>query len=110
MDIYNPRAIPRNVREIPEEFQKMCMKLCQDESMPRFASLEDLINFIMKDLDLREKKVVRTYINALLALNASDADLASVWRRAGSDLILSGEKEGMMADFFRLIASSIDPS
>jgi hypothetical protein len=110
MDIYNPRAIPRNVREIPEEFQKMCMKLCQDEPMPRFASPEDLISFILMDLDSREKRVVKDYINALLALNASDADLASVWRRAGADLILSGEKEGMMADFFRLIASSVEPS
>ena len=107
MDIYNPDVMPRSPQEIPEEFQKMCWKLSQDEPTPRFTSAEDVVNYMTSDLDLRERKVVKAYFNSLFALNLSDAELLSVWRCAGSDLLMSGEKEGQVKDAFALMASLI---
>ena len=86
MDIYNPDVMPRSPQEIPEEFQKMCWQLSQDELMPRFTCAEDNVNDMTSDLDSRERKVVEAYFDSLFALNLSDRELLSVWRHAGSDL------------------------
>ena len=107
MDIYNPDVMPRSPQEIPEEFQKMCWKLSQDEPTPRFTCAEDVVNYMTSDLDLRERKVVKAYFNSLFALNLNDAEMLSVWRTAGSDLLMSGEKEGQVTDAFVLMASLI---
>ena len=107
MDIYHPDRMPRSPQEIPEEFQKMCMHLCQDEEKPRFTSTEDIANYITSDLDLRERKVAKAYFTSLFALNLSDADLLSVWRRAGSDLLVSPGVEGQAKEFLDSIASYI---
>ena len=107
MDIYHPDRMPRSLQEIPEEFQKMCMRLCQDEVQPRFSSQEDIINFIIEDLDSRERKVNKAYLDALLALNLSDRELLRVWRHAGSDWLVSGE-EGVVKEYFGMISSALD--
>lgn len=108
MDIYNPQAMPRYNLEIPEEFRKICRKLCQDESLPRFTSNEDLIQYLVANLDLCERKVVEAYIVSLFALNLSDRELLQVMQLAGSDLMISGE-EGVVKEFFGLISSALDP-
>ena len=100
MDIYHPDRMPRSSREIPKEFKKMCWKLSQDGDTPRFSSEEELNAYIIADLDSREKKVVKAYFDSLFALNLSDHELLSVWRTAGSDLLMNGEKEGDVKEHF----------
>ena len=107
MDIYHPKVIPRNPQEIPEEFQKMCWRLSQDVDVPRYDSQEELMKYIIADLDSRERKVVKAYIGSLLALNLSDRELLSVSRHAGSDLIIFGE-EGVVKEFFGLLSSALE--
>jgi hypothetical protein len=107
MDIYNPTQMPRSYFEIPEEFRKMCSKLSQDEHLPHFSSEEDFINFLTSDLDLRERKVVKAYFNSLLALNLTDRELLTVWREAGSDLLVSLDEEGIVREWFTVMASLI---
>ena len=107
MDIYHPDGIPGSPQEIPEEFRKMCMRLCQDEIKPRFTCAEDVVNYMTSDLDSRERQVVKAYFDSLFALNLSDRELLSVWRIAGSDLLMSLGKEGQIRDAFVLMASLI---
>jgi hypothetical protein len=107
MDIYHPDRIPRNPQEIPEEFRKMCWKLSQDEVQPRFTSQNDIVNFLVKDLDSRERSVVKAYFDSLFALNLSDRELLRVWRHAGSDWLVSGE-EGVVKEYFGMISKALD--
>ena len=107
MDIYNPDVMPRSPQEIPEEFQKMCWQLSQDVDLPRCESDEELIAFMMKDLDAREKKVIAASIRALFALNLSDRELLTVSFHAGSSMMMLGE-EGAVKEFFGLVSSTLE--
>jgi hypothetical protein len=107
MGMYHPDRMPCSPQEIPEEFQKMCWQLSQDVDLPRWSSYEELIAFMIEDLDSREKKAIAAYIRSLLALNLSDRELLTVSRHAGSSLTILGE-EGGVKDFFGLIAKTLE--
>ena len=107
MDIYHPMAMPRSPQEIPREFKKMCWQLSQDVDLPRYKSDEELIAFMIQDLDAREKKVNAAYIRALFALNLSDRELLSVSIHAGSSMWMLGE-EGAVKEFFGLVSSVLE--
>jgi hypothetical protein len=107
MDIYHPDVMPRSPQEIPREFQKMCLRLCQDEPIPRYDSHEELISYLIADLDSRERRVAKDYINSLFALNLSDRELLTVSCHAGSDLKILGE-EGVVKEFFGMLSSALE--
>ena len=75
--------------------------------MPRYKSDEELIAFMIKDLDAREKKVNAAYIRALFALNLSDRELLSVSFDAGSSMWMLGE-EGAVKEFFGFVSSVLE--
>ncbi len=100
MVIYHPKVMPCNLQEIPQEFRKMCMRLCQDEPIPRYESHEELFAYIIADLDSRERQVVKAYFDSLFALNLTDREFLSVWRTAGADLLMNGEEEGDVKEYF----------
>jgi hypothetical protein len=109
MDIYHPDVMPRSPQEIPREFQKMCWQLSQDVDLPRCESDEELIAFMIKDLDAREKAVIADYIRALFTLKLSDRELLRVSFHAGSSMWMLGE-EGIVKEFFGLVCSTLEPS
>jgi hypothetical protein len=99
--------MPHSPQEIPREFKKMCWQLSQDVDLPRYKSDEELIAFMIKDLDAREKKVNAAYIRALFALNLSDRELLRVSFHAGSSMWMLGE-EGAVKEFFGLVSSVLE--
>ncbi|MGA8170103.1 MAG: hypothetical protein WB816_04620 [Methylocystis sp.] len=78
----------------------MCLRLCQDEPIPRYKSHEELFAYIMAELDSRERQVIKAYFDSLFALNLTDREFLSVWRDAGADLLMNGEKEGDVKEYF----------
>jgi hypothetical protein len=109
MDIYHPDVMPRSPQEIPREFQKMCWQLSQDVDLPRCESHQELIAFMIKDLDARERVVIADYIRALFALNLSDRELLTVTFDAGSSMWMLGE-EGVVKEFFDLVRGTLESS
>jgi hypothetical protein len=107
MDIYHPTVMPRKWHEIPQEFRKIWRKLSQDEPYPHYGSHEELMKYLIADLDSRERRVAKDYINSLFALNLSDRELLTVSCRAGSDLKILGE-EGVVKEFFGMLSSALE--
>ena len=87
----------------------MCWRLSQDVDLPRCNSDEELIAFMIADLDAREKRVIAAYMRALFALNLSDRELLTVSFDAGSSMWMLGE-EGVVKEFFGLVCSTLESS
>lgn len=71
--------------KVPDEFANFCIPFDPDifeQDKDQYLPGEDVISFAVRQASDRQKRVVRDFIDKVLAASLSDRELANIWSEA----------------------------